>query len=62
MHIDFTTLNRYVTVMYLRLIRNTSFYVVTHKNLKWLHFSLLFILVYKMCRFSGKKSSVSKTK
>ena len=54
--IDFAILNSYVTVIYLRFIKTTNFYVVKQKNLKYLwHFSLLFILVYKMCLFPSKK-------
>ena len=55
--IDFAILNSYVTVIYLRFIKTTNFYVVKQKTLKYLwHFSLLFILVYKMCLFPSKKT------
>ena len=61
-HIDFVILNSHVTVIYLRFIKSTSFFfffftfcVVKQKKLKYLYFSLLFILVYKMCLFKTRK-------
>ena len=60
-HKDFAILNSHVTVIYLRFIKSINFYEVKQKNLNWLCFSLLFILVYKMCLFSSKQT-VSKIK
>ena len=53
-HVDFATLNSLVTFMYLIFIKkhqSLCVYVEKQKNLKWLYFSLLFILVCKMCLF-----------
>ena len=60
-HIDFVILNSHVTVIYLRFIKSTiffnffTFFVVKQKKLKYLYFSLLFILVYKMYLFKTRK-------
>ena len=57
----FAILNNHITVTYLRFIKNTKFYVVKQKNLRWMYFSLLFILVYKICLFSSNKTVSKKS-
>ena len=49
-HIDFAFLNSHVTVIYLRFIKNTYFYVEKENNLKSksLYISVLFILIYDL--------------
>ena len=50
-HMDFAILNNYVTVIYLRFMKSSNFFVIKRNNLKQLCFSLLFILVYMMCLY-----------
>ena len=61
-HIHFSILNSHVTVIHLRFIKSTNFYVVKNRKIKnGCIFPAIYPCIYKMCLFSSSKT-VSKIK
>ena len=59
-HINFNILNSYITVIYLRLIKNTYFYAVKQKTWKWLYWLFSSRKTYNKIA-SVRKSYISKS-